>query len=165
MYHWLKVSRSDYYDWLKRSISLRTVEDAILSIKIFKIHKDSRGAYGSPRVYEALKKQGVAVGKKRVERLMQAQRLQGRVVKVTRRQPGSRRFKEHGENLCLGISAPSTINRIWVADITDIKVRDSYKFLSVIMDLYSRRILSWSLTDTRTTEDTVKILKRAIHER
>ena len=150
---------------MKRSISSRAVEDETLSTKIIQIYKDSRGTYGSPRVHAALKKQGVAVGKKRVERLMQVQRLQGRVVKVTRRQPGLKRFKERGDNLRLNSPAPSNINRVWVADITYIKVRDSYKFLSVIMDLYSRRILSWSLTDTRTTEDTAKILKRAIRER
>ena len=162
---WLKVSRSGYYAWLKRSKSLRAQEDERLSESIHKIYKDSRGTYGSPRVYNALKKQGVAIGKKRVERLMQAQRLQGRVVKVTRRQPGLRRFTERGENLRLNIPEPTNINHIWVADITYIKVKDTYKFLSVIMDLYSRKILSWSLTDTRTTEDTAKILKKAIRER
>jgi len=150
---------------LKRSRSPRALEDEKLSKNIIKIYKDSRGTYGSPRVYKALKKQGVVIGKKRVERLMQEQRLQGRVVKVTRRQPGLKRFKERGDNLRLNQPEPTNINRVWVADITYIKVRDTYKFLSVIMDLYSRRILSWSLTATRTTEDTAKILKRAIRER
>ena len=165
MCNWLNVSRSGYYAWLKRSRSLRAIEDEKLSTKIVQIYQNSRGTYGSPRVHQALKKQGIDVGKKRVERLMQAQRLQGRVVKVTRRQPGLRRFKERGENLRLNLPEPKNINRVWVADITYIKVRDTYKFLSVIMDLDSRKILSWSLTDTRTTEDTSKILKRAIRER
>ena len=162
---WLKVSRSGYYAYLKRSQSLRVQEDENLSKNIIKIYDDSRGTYGSPRIYKALKKQGVAIGKKRVERLMQAQKIQGRVVKVTRRQPGLRRFKERGENLRLNMPEPVNINQVWVADIAYIKVRDSYKFLSVIMDLYSRKILSWSLSNTRTTEDTSKILKRAIRER
>ena len=165
MCEWLNVSRSGYYAWLKRSISSRAVEDKVLSTKIVQIYKESRGTYGSPRVYKALKKQGVAIGKKRVERLMQAQRLQGRVVKVTRRAPGLKRFVARGENLRLNQPEPNHINRVWVADVTYIKVRDTYKYLSVIMDLYSRRILSWSLTKTRTTADTSKILKRAIYER
>ena len=162
---WLNVSRSGYYAWVKRSKSLRAKKDETLSTKIIKIHQDSRGTYGSPRVFEALKKQGIAIGKKRVERLMQAQNLQGRVVKVTRRQPGLRRFKERGENLRLNMPEPTAINHVWVSDITYIKVNNSYKFLSVIMDLYSRKILSWSLSNTRTTEDTAKMLKRAIRER
>ena len=64
------------------------MDDAYLSRKIVHIHHDSRGTYGSPRVHEALKIEGINVGKKRVERLMQQQGLQGRVVQVTRRQPG-----------------------------------------------------------------------------
>lgn len=116
-------------------------------------------------MHAALKKQGVLVGKKRVERLMQAQNLQGRVVQVTRRQPGLKRFKARGSNLRLGQPSPTKINQVWVSDITYIKVRDTYKYLAVIMDLYSRKILSWSLTDTRTTADTSTILKRAIRDR
>jgi transposase InsO family protein len=150
---------------VKRDKSHRAIADETLSTKIVQIHQDSRGTYGSPRVFKALKKQGIAIGKKRVERLMHAQNLQGRVVKVTRRQPGLRRFKERGENLRLNCPEPTAINRVWVSDITYIKVKNSYKFLSVIMDLYSRKIVSWSLSNTRTTEDTAKMLKRAIRER
>lgn len=165
MCRWLKVSRSGYYAWRKRGASRRAVEDKALSTKIVQIYQASRGTYGSPRVYQALKKQGIAIGKKRVERLMQTHNLMGRVVKVTRRQPGLRRFKERGDNLRLNAPGPTAINRVWVSDITYIKVKNSYKFLSVIMDLYSRKILSWSLSETRTTVDTAKILKRAIRER
>jgi putative transposase len=165
MCDWLKVSRSGYYAWLKRSVSLRDIDDKILSSKIIKIHQDSRGTYGSPRVHQALKKQGVAVGKKRVERLMQAQRLQGRVFKVTKRMPNYKGFIKRGENVRLGQPEPTTINQVWVSDITYLKVRDTYKYLIVIMDLYSRRILNWSLTETRTTVETSNLLKRAINER
>lgn len=165
MCKWLKVSRSGYYAWCHRPVSRFIVEDRVLSKQIAQIYNDSRGTYGSPRIHQALKKQGVAVGKKRVERLMQALKLQGRVVKVTRRQPGLKRFKQRGENLRLDIPEPDSVDQTWVADITYIKVKESYKFLSVIMDLYSRRILSWSLTHTRTTEDTAKVLKRAIRKR
>jgi len=141
------------------------MEDKRLSAKIVQIHQSSRGTYGSPRVHEALKQQGIAIGKKRVERLMHAQRLQGRVVQVTRRQPGLKRFIERGENLRLNQPGPNSINQVWVSDLTYIKVRETYKFLIVIMDLYSRRILSWSLTEARTTAETSTVLKRAIEER
>ena len=165
MCDWLKVSRSGYYAWLNRKASQRAQEDRELSAVITQVHQDSRGTYGSPRVHEALKQRGISVGKKRVERLMQASGLQGRVVQVTRRQPGLKRFKERGDNLRLDQPQPDQPNRVWVSDITYIKVRDTYKFLIVIMDLYSRRILSWSLTDSRTTAETVNVLKRAIKER
>jgi len=165
MCKWLKVSRSGYYAWLNREASIRSIEDKELGAVIRIIHEDSRGTYGSPRVHEALKQRGISVGKKRVERLMQALGLRGRVVEVTRRQPGLRRFKERGENLRLHQPAPKQVNRVWVSDITYIKVRDTYKYLIVIMDLYSRRVLSWSLSESRTTDETVSVLKRAIKER
>ena len=162
---WLQVSRSGYYAWLNRAVSNRAIEDQVLTKKIEVIHRDSRGTYGSPRVYRVLKKQGIAIGKKRVERLMQAHNLQGRVVKVTRRQPGLKRFIERGENLRHNQPEPTAINQVWVSDITYIKVGQTYKYLIAIMDLYSRRILSWSLTETRTTHETVNVLRRAIRER
>jgi len=165
MCDWLKVSRSGYYAWLKREASQRSRDDIKLSAVITQIHHESRGIYGSPRVHEALKQRGIYVGKKRVERIMQAADLQGRVVQVTRRQPGLRRFRERGENLRLDQPQPTQANRVWVSDITYIKVRETYKFLIVIMDLYSRRILSWSVTDSRTTAKTTNVLKRAIKER
>jgi len=96
---------------------------------------------------------------------MQAQGLQGRVVKVTRRQPGLKRFKERGDNLRLNQPEANRINQIWVSDITYIKVLETYRFLTVIMDIYSRRILSWSLTEDRTTKETSTVLKRAAQER
>jgi putative transposase len=162
---WLKVSRSGFYAWRIRTVSLRDAEDKALTAKIVQIHKDSRGTYGSPRVHMALKKQGVAVGKKRIERLMQAQGLQGRVFKVTKRFPNYKGYLKRGDNLRLNQPAPTKINQVWVADLTYIKVRDTYKYLIVIMDLYSRRILNWSLTTKRTTVETSNLLRRAVQER
>ena len=94
---WLHVSRSGYYDWRNREASARTIEDRQLAQKIVSIHRDSRGIYGSPRIHESLKTEGIAVGKKRVARLMQAQGLQGRVTTVVRRQPGLKRFVASGD--------------------------------------------------------------------
>ena len=137
----------------------------MLLTRIRDIHQKNRGVYGSPRVYKALKKEGVAVGKKRVERLMCEHDLKGRVVRVTRRQPGLKRFIARGENLKLNKSDATDVNQVWVSDITFIKVKDVYKHLIVIMDIYSRKILGWSLSHTRTSEDTVTVLKRVIRER
>ena len=162
---WLKVSRSGYYAYIRRAESSRDREDKALSEKIIQIHRDSHEVYGSPRIHQALKRQGVFVGKKRVERLMQENGLQGRVVKVTRRSSSTRGFTERGDNLRLNQPEAKSINQVWVSDITYLKVRDTYRFLTVIMDIYSRRILSWSLTQDRTTKETSTVLKRAIKER
>ena len=145
--------------------SHRSKENEMLSTKIIQIYKDSRGTYGSPRVHQALKKQGIAVGKKRVERLMREQGLRGRVFRVTKRMPNYKGYLKRGDNLRLEQPKPSKTNQVWVSDITYIKVGSSYKYLIVIMDLYSRRILNWSLTQTRTTVETSSLLKRTIRER
>ena len=165
MCDWLKVSRSGYYAWLKRAVSKHETEDHELSIKVIKIYDDSRGTYGSPRVHHALKRQGVTVGKKRIERLMREQGLRGRVFRVTKRMPNYKGYIARGDNHRLNQPEPTKINQVWVSDITYIKVRDTYKYLIVIMDLYSRRILNWSLTETRTTTETSSLLKRTIRER
>lgn len=162
---WLDVSRSGYYAWRKRPESSRAKDDRALTQKIRRIHADSRGIYGSPRVYRALKRQGTAVGKKRVERLMRAENLQGRVVRVTRRQPGLKGFLARGENRLLEAPVTTAINQVWVSDITYIKVREQWVLLIVIMDRHSRRILGWTLSRTRTVNDTLRVLKRVIKQR
>ena len=90
MCDFLDVSRSGYYDWRDRKLSDRAKTDSELKPIIKKIYDDAEEAYGSPRVFQALKKQGFAIGRKRVERLMKELGLVGRVMKVTRRAPGSK---------------------------------------------------------------------------
>jgi putative transposase len=130
--------------------------------QIMTIHQESHETYGSPRVWRALKKQGIDCGKNRVARLMREADMQGRVVKVTRRAPGVQRFYERHENLRLGEPVPSHINRQWVGDVTFLRVKGRSCFLAAVMDLCSRRILGWSLRRDRTTELTKQALTRAL---
>ena len=162
---WLQVSRSGYYDWLKRGESKRSREDRELSQKVVTIHGESRGTYGSPRIYQALKKEGVRVSEKRIERLMRDLGIQGRVMSVTRRQPGLKRFKAAGENLRLDAPEVTGLNQQWVADVTYLKLNGVWLYLAVVMDVYSRRILGWSLASHRTTELTLAALRYAVKGR
>jgi putative transposase len=163
--NWLQVSRSGYYDWRGREESNRALEDRLLTKKIVSIHQESRGIYGSPRIHESLKNEGIAVGKKRVERLMQAEGLQGRSFSVVRRQPGLKRFVAAGENLRIGLPEVSSMNQVWVGDVTYLKVKQEWLYLAVVMDLYSRRILGWSLSRTRTTQLSLTALRHALRGR
>ena len=165
LFRWLGVSSSGYYDWRKRQPSDRDLKDAELKPLIQKIFDENEGRYGSPRVYRALKKKGYSVGEKRVARLMKALKLEGRVVRVTRRAPGSKRFLASGENLRPDGGVPTEKNKIWVADVTYLKVNGKWQYLSVIMDLYSRRIISWSLDANRTAQVTKRSLLGAIRKR
>ena len=159
---WLGVSRSGFYAWSRRAESERSKEDRRLKEKIASIHEGSRGTYGSPRVHEALKQQGENVSKKRIERLMQVQGLKGRVVEVTRRQPGLKRFKADGLNLRLDSPEAAGPGEIWVADVTYLKVNGKWRYLATVMDVYSRRILGWSLAHHRTAELTLSALRYAL---
>ena len=161
---WLEVSRSGFYAWEKREASQRQLEDQALDEKITQIYWASEGRYGSPRIHKALQAQGVYVSRKRVARLMKASGLVGRVVKVTQRQPNLKRFFG-GENLRLELEAPTAINQVWVLDVTYLKVSGKWTYLATVMDLYSRRIIGWSLSHTRTSELTGQALRYALKKR
>jgi len=162
---WLDVSPGGFYAWEKREECARVKEDKELLKLITEIFVKSEGRYGSPRVFEALKQRGIAVGKKRVERLMKEAGLKGRVARVTRRQPGLKRFKAKGENLILAMEKPTGVDQIWVADVTYLKVNGHWQYLATVMDMYSRRILGWSLSTTRTQVLTMAALGYALKKR
>ena len=155
---WLGVSRSGYYDWRKRVDSSRTCEDEALKSEI-------QNVYGSPRIWKALQKQGITVSRKRVARLMREIGLIARVTRGTYRAPGMRRFLSSGENLRSDGAVPGVKNKVWVADVTYLKVKNQWHYLSVVMDLHSRRIVGWSLDIKRTTEVTKRTLATAIKKR
>lgn len=162
---WFSVSPSGYYDWLKRPVSPRAREDQSLLRQIRSIFDASRGVYGSPRIHQALRRQGVRVGKKRVARLMRHSGLLGRVVRVTRRQPGFKQFKASGENVRLSMPKTTGSDQVWVGDITYLKVAGCWVHLAVVMDIHSRRVLGWTLSKGRTVEITLTALRQAIRRR
>ncbi len=133
--------------------------------KISKIYWGSEGRYGSPRVFKALKRQGIQVGRKRVERLMKVAGLVARCVRVCRRMPKLKQFQKDGRNLLLDMSKPTAINQVWVGDITYLKINGEWQYLATIMDLFSRRIIAWSLSRDRKTSLTIKVLSNAIKKR
>jgi transposase InsO family protein len=140
-------------------------EDERLLDVIKRVHLESRGVYGSPRIHKELKKQGWQVNIKRVERLMRVYGIQGRVIKVTRRQPGLHRFCKRGKNLRIAQPEPTAIDKVWTADITYLKLGNQWAYLSVVMDLYSRRIIGWSLGKRRTVDLTLTALNYALRRR
>ena len=162
---WLDVSTSGFYSWCKRDESTRSQDDRTLLKLITQIYDKSKGRYGSPRIFNVLKQQGVFVGRKRVARLMKVAGLVARCVRVCRRVPNLKRHAKGGSNLILDLSKPTDINQLWVGDITYLKVNGVWHYLATVMDVYSRRILSWSLSKERKIALTVNILKKAIRTR
>jgi putative transposase len=157
-----KVSRSGFYAWEARERSGHSRDDEELGAEIARIHRDSRDTYGSPRVHEQLKRKGIRCSSKRVARLMREQGLRGRVSGLYRRSTGVHRFFEKTGNARLGQPAPTRTDQIWVGDVTYLRLGKHWRYLATVMDLFSRRIIGWTVARNRTTAVTLRALKRAI---
>jgi transposase InsO family protein len=158
------VSPAGFYAWKRRSPSQRAVEDARLEQQIRQAHTDSRETYGSPRVHEALRRQGEAVGKRRVERIMRERGIRGCSADLYRRSPGTGRF--FGTIPCRAHEAkPTGPDQVWVSDVTYLKVGSEWRYLATVMDRYSRRLLGWALSPEKGQAVVQRALNAALHSR
>ena len=161
-----QVSRSGFYAWLGRHGSKRRRNDQALGARIERIHRDSGGRYGSPRVHQVLRREGVRCSNKRVARLMRERGLRARVSRLYRKGSGVvRGFFAKTGNLRLDEPLPTRTDQIWVGDLTYLRLGKRWRYLATVMDLFSRRIVGWTLARNRTTEVTLRALKRAIAAR
>jgi putative transposase len=158
------VTRAGFYAWRARGESARRTQDRTLTRQIQAIFSSSGGSYGSPRIHRALGAAKIRVSRRRVERLMRAAGLRGRVARVYRAHPGVHRFFSQHPNRVWRRCATRR-DRIWVADLTHVAVAGQWRYLAVVLDQYSRRVLSWSLSRTRTTSLTRRALDRAVQRR
>jgi putative transposase len=161
----LGVSRSGYYDWKDRPPSKRDQENAALTHQITEIHARSRRTYGYPRVHAELRALGVRCSRKRVARLMRKADLQGCI--RGRRKRTTRRDKH-------AVPAPDLVNRnfcatapnkIWTADITYVPTQEGFLYLAFILDVYSRKVVGWSMATHLRTELVVDALEMALWRR
>lgn len=159
------MSASGFYAWLKRGISQRVLSDAMLIERIKQIFTGSRETYGSPRIYQALKRQSIHVGKKRIERLMREAGLKARVARVYRKLAGLHRFYQRAPNLRKDLPKPTASNQHWAADLTYIRVGKRWLYLAAVIDLYSRRIVGWSLGKQKNVALTRASLQMALRNR
>jgi putative transposase len=161
----LGVSESGYWAWAKRAPSDRALHDAWLTERIKAIHAASKGRYGSPRVHAMLRRQGVRVGEKRVERLMRAAGLQGA---FRRRRKGCTVGVEGVEpfgDLVGRDFRPDAPNRVWAADIKQVKTGEGWLYLAAVQDLFSRRIVGWAMAPHMRQELVVAALEMAVKAR
>ncbi|WP_228290107.1 IS3 family transposase [Marinobacter salsuginis] len=121
------------------------MENADLLLRIRRIFRDSEGRYGSPKVYRALKNQGVRVGENRVARLMREWGMKARTYRIYRRLLTRRALLRAWPNYRLATEKPVTLNQQWSSDVAYIKMGRKNLFLAVVLDLFSRRIVGWKL--------------------
>ena len=162
----LEVSRSGYHAWVGRPPSARATEDARLTQRICDLFVLRREVYGSPRIWSDLViDDGERIGRKRVERLMRLAGLSGLVTKkwktTTIRVPGVR----VADDLLDRDFSALTPNTRWVADITYLRTWEGWLYLVAVQDLFSRRIVGWSMADHMRTELVTDALVMALARR
>jgi putative transposase len=162
----LGVSRSGFHAWENRAPSRRRREDERLVERIRAIHEENRKVYGSPRIHAELRlSDGVRVGRKRVERLMRQAGLSGlrprKRGRTTIRVPGVRVCEDLVDRAFLA-AAP---NRLWVADITYLRTWEGWLYLVAVQDVFSRRIVGWSIADHMRAELVTDALQMALAQR
>lgn len=161
----LEVSRSSVYERATREPSHRSVCDSGLSLLIREIHHASRCTYGAPRIHAVLGRKGIRCGRKRVARLMVAENLQGvhrrKKTRTTIRDEAGvpaldlvdRHFKAHARD------------RLWVTDITYVWTWEGWLYVAAVLDVFSRKVVGWSMADHLRTELVLDALDMALFVR
>jgi putative transposase len=165
----LGVSASGYRQHVarrKKILTRRHLSETALVVEIRAVFTAARGAYGWPRVWRQLKAQGIRVGKHRVQRAMQREAIRAR---------GKRRFRVSSTDsnhalpiapnlLARNFTVPAA-NTVWVGDMTYIPTNQGWLYLAVVLDLFSRRIVGWSMGETITAELACRALESAWQQR
>ena len=161
----LSVSRSGFYSWKKRPVSNRDLSNDKLLFYIRQIYAESNKTYGSPRITTALRAKGITCNHKRVERLMRAKGIYAKTKKKFKITTHSKHKRPIAENLIKMDFTASGPNKVWTSDITYIRTREGWLYLSVFMDLYSRSIVGWSMNNRLSESLVIKALKKALWAR
>jgi putative transposase len=155
----LQVSASGYYDWRKRTPSIREQENQRLLLELRLLEVATRHRYGSPRMHRELRDRGWWVNRKRVEKLMKTHGIRARRhyrrVRTTRSDPSL----PVAPNLLNQQFHFEEINRAWVGDVTYIPTREGWLYLAIILDLCSRKIVGWGMGEHNDRE----LARRALH--
>jgi transposase InsO family protein len=161
----LGVSRAGFYAWRSRPAAARTCEDQRLAVEIGSIHSESRKRYGSPRVHAELRGRGKRTGRKRVARLMREQGLRARHKRRFRTTTDSQHDHPIARNVLARQFETMAPNTAWVTDITYVWTLEGWLYLVVILDLFSRRVVGWSMSERITRQLALDALGMALSRR
>ena len=161
----LGVSRSGYYGWRKRPCSRRDRENEQVLKEIQKSHKRSKGTYGSPRVAEDLRANGVRCGKNRVARIMRKNGIVAGSRRKFKATTNSRHDLPVAENLLEQKFHTDSPNKVYASDITYIPTLEGWLYVVVILDVFSRKVVGWAMSERLTAEFVIRALCQAIERR
>ena len=160
----LGVSVAGYHEHMARRLTIalrRHLSDEALLVHIRAVFAAHRGAYGWPRIWRQLRAEGVRVGKLRVQQLMQQHGIRARGKRRFRVTTDSRHGLPIAPNLLNRNFTVAAPNRVWAGDMTYIQTEEGWLFLAVVLDLFSRRIVGWSLRKDMRSELAVDALRMA----
>jgi len=161
----MEVSRSGYYAWLSRDEGRRAIEDAHLLRLIRSIWKKSRKTYGSPRITEDLHKLDKQVSRNRVARLMRKNGIRSKHRRRFRVTTQSNHSRPVAPNLLEREFSAENPDKVWVGDITYVWTLEGWLYLAVLLDLFSRRVVGWSMSERIKDDLTLSALEMAIESR
>lgn len=161
----LGLARSGYYAWRTRRPSAHAQQDAELTAQIRTLFAASRQTYGSPRVHAELRDEGIRCGRKRVARLMRGAELVARTRRRCIRTTDSCHCEPVAHNRLSRVFTTASPNRVWVADITYLPTREGWLYLAVVLDLFARRVVGWSMQAHMERSLVVAALQHAIERR
>ena len=161
----LGVSRSGFYAWRKRKPSGRATTRARLAAEIAAVHKKSKRRYGSPRIHRELREKGVRVSRKTIESVMREKGIVARHKRRFRRTTDSNHAHPIAPNLVARDFEPTAANQVWAGDVTYIATDEGWAYLAVLLDLFSRRVVGWAISETNDTELALAALSQAVRGR
>lgn len=149
-----KVSKSGYYQWLKAKSSKRWLENEVLLMQIKDIFKASHNTYGSPRITKELIELGYTVSRPRVARIMSNVGIMARKPRKFKLTTNSKHNYPVAPNLLNRNFHVERVNQVWVSDITYIRTNQGWLYLTVIIDLFNRKIVGWSMSSDMSAYNT-----------
>jgi putative transposase len=162
----MRVRRSGFYAWCRRGTeSARVRADRLLTAEVRAVFHEHKRRYGSPRVHQALRRQGTTVGRHRVARLMRENDLRARPRRKFVRTTDSKHCLPTAPNRLARQFNVADPDRVWAADVTYLPTLEGWLYLAVVLDLFSRRVVGWALSESNDEALTLAALQRALEQR
>jgi transposase InsO family protein len=161
----LGVSRSGFYAWRERPESARQQQEQQLAEEVAQVYQESRGTYGSPRVHAEMRARGRKVSRKRVAKLMKKQKLAARKKRRSVRTTDSNHANPVAPNVLERDFSPDQPNSTWATDITYVWTGEGWLYLAAVLDLFSRRVVGWAMSQSIDTLLVLSALDMALQQR
>lgn len=159
------ISRSSYYAATTRAASLHSTEDLALRVHLKRIHATHRQALGALKTWVLLNREGVICGKHRIARLRKLDGIEARRKARFRVMRRYQKTEPPALDLVKRVFTVAAPNQVWVGDITTLRTREGWLYLAIVLDLFARRIVGWSMATTQTATLPIAALKMAIAQR